>query len=281
MRLSQQSFTTVSNVVYTIYNFMELKYIDIHSHLNSPKFENDLDLVLERMKESGVGTIVIGVDKDTSKKAVELADKYENIWACVGVHPTDSEEGFDEGFFGELAKNKNVVAIGECGLDYFRKTTREEKKRQKKLFEQQIDFAVVNELPLMLHVRSAHKDVLEILREKKKEHGNKLRGNSHFFSESLEVAQRYFELGFTISLTGIVTYSDEFDELIKNSSLEMLHIETDSPCAAPESHRGKRNEPSYVVEIAKKIAQIKGEDNGMIRKKLLENAQNLFKIRLK
>lgn len=157
---------------------MNLEYIDIHSHLNLNKFKDDLEEVVQRMKDNKVGTIVIGVDKETSIKAVELADKYENVWACVGLHPTDSKESFDEKFFEDLINNPKVVAIGECGLDYFHQ---KDKERQKELFEKQIDFAVKHNLPLMLHVRDAQDDVLKILKKKKKEYEDKLRGNAHFF----------------------------------------------------------------------------------------------------
>lgn len=249
---------------------MNLEYIDIHSHLNSPQFKNDIDEVIQRMKENKVGTIVIGVDKETSIKAVELADKYENVWACVGLHPTDSKEDFDEKFFEDLVSNPKVVAIGECGLDYFHQ---KDEKRQKELFKKQIDFAVKHDLPLMLHVRDAHEDVLEILKEKKKEHGDKLRGNSHFFSSTWEIAQKYFEIGFNVSFTGIITFTKDFDEIIQKAPIDMIHIETDSPYASP--HRGKRNEPSYVIEVLKKIEEVKGEK---VREKLLENTTKFFNL---
>jgi len=276
-----------------------MKYIDIHSHLNFHKFNEDLPKVLSRMKEREVGTILIGVDKKTSKEVLDIAKQNENIWACIGFHPVDSDDDFDEDFLEELIKDPKVVAIGECGLDYFRlgennpqmnadekqAQINADKEKQKKLFEQQIDFAAKHNLPLMLHVRSsngtedAHLDVIEILKDKKEKYGEALNGNSHFFTSSKEIAQRYFDLGFTISFTGIITYVRDFDELIKSTPIDMVHAETDSPFAAPVPHRNERNEPSYVIEVVKKIAEIKGLSEGELREKLLLNANRLFNLR--
>ena len=263
---------------------MKLEYIDIHSHLNFPKLENDIENVLQRMADQKVGTIVVGVNKESSEKAVKIAEKYENVWACVGIHPTDSKESFDKDFFETLAKNQNVVAVGECGLDYFRETTVSDKEKQKELFLSQIDFAIQMDLPLMLHIRAsggtedAHEESLEILKGKKKKYGEKLRGNVHFFTGSWSVAQKYFALGFTLSITGVVTFSDDLNEVVKKAPLEMLHIETDSPYATPVPHRGKVNEPSFVIEIPKRMAKIRGMEENEIRSKLLENTVKFFHL---
>jgi TatD DNase family protein len=262
----------------------KLKYIDIHSHLNFPDLKNDLDNVFSRMRESQVGTISVGVDKKTSKEVTNLAQREEDVWACIGIHPEDSKDEFDEEFFEELLKSGEVVCIGECGLDYFRNQDEDEKVRQKELFKKQIDFALKYDLPLMLHVRpshnsnDAHRDVLEILEAYKKIHGDKLRGNSHFFASGWKIAQKYFDLGFTISFTGLITFVRDFDKVIKNAPLGMFHIETDTPFVAPIPHKGERNEPSYVVEVIKKIAEIRGENEEEIRGKVLENSKRLFAL---
>jgi len=258
---------------------MNLKYIDIHSHLNAPEFEKDLDDVVSRMEESNTGTIVVGVDKETSRRAIEIAEKYENIWACVGFHPTDYKEVYDEIFLEGLISNPKVVAIGECGLDYFHQKDKSDRKSQRELFEKQIDLAATKRLPLMLHVRDAHEDALEILFSKKKEHGETLRGNSHFFTSTLDIAKKYFELGFTISISGVATFSSVLDEVIKKSPMESLLIETDSPYASPEPFRGKRNEPSNVSQIALKIAQIKGLLAEEVSRELLNNSISRFHLR--
>jgi len=295
---------------------MNLKYIDIHSHLNFPKFKEDLSEVLARMESVGVGTISVGVDKKTSEEVVKLANQHENLWACIGIHPDsasseddsdrDSKGEFDQEFFEELVKNPKVVCVGECGLDYFSaeggsasgwRISSDEKLRQKKLFEQQIDFAVPHDLPLMLHVRpskdtqDAHLDVFKILESYKRKYGDKLRGNSHFFSSTEEIAKKYISLGFTISLTGLITYIKDFDETIKNTPLEMMHIETDSPFVLPVPYRGNppgrqpgrtgRNEPTYVVEVAKRMAEIKGIPEAELSQKILENSSKFFNLGLK
>jgi TatD DNase family protein len=298
-----------------------MKYIDIHSHLNFPKFQKDLDKVLARMYEAGIGTISVGVDNKTSEEVVDIASKNKNIWACIGIHPDsasseddsdkDSKDpartdvsqggGFDGSLFEELVKNPKVVCIGECGLDYFRlgennprinaneketQNNAEEKIRQRKLFEKQIDFAVHHDLPLMLHVRpskgtqDAHLDVFKILEYKKEEYGDKLRGNSHFFASTREIAERYINLGFTISFTGLITYVRDFDEIIKSTPLEKMHIETDAPFVAPVPHRGERNEPTYVVEVAKKIAEIRGIEESELYPHLLKNSSVFFNLGL-
>ncbi|HJN62835.1 MAG TPA: TatD family hydrolase [Candidatus Paceibacterota bacterium] len=262
-----------------------IKYIDIHSHLNLKEFNDDLPGVISRMNKQEVGTIVIGVDKKTSELAVKLSNENENIWACVGIHPTDSVDDFDEGFFEELIKNPKVVCIGECGLDYFRLKNEEEKEKQKELFERQIDFAAKHDLPLMLHVRpskgtqDAHLDVFKILESKKKEYKDKLRGNSHFFASTKEIAEEYIKFGFTISFTGLITYIQDFNEIIESIPLEMIHIETDAPFVAPVPHRGKRNEPIYVIEVAKRIAEIKKISETELIPKLLENSSKFFNLK--
>jgi len=240
--------------------------------------------VISRMRKAGVGTICVGTGNQASKEAVGLANNYENIWASIGVHPDDSKEDFGEDLFEELVKNKKVVCVGECGLDYHRNQENGEKERQKKLFRKQIEFALKRDLPLMLHVRpsrnsnDAHRDVLGVLERYKETYGEKLRGNSHFFASGTKIANRYFELGFTISFTGLITFVRDFDKVVKETSLDMLHIETDAPFVSPASRRGERNEPSYVIEVAKKISEIKGLPFEETSRKLLENSLNLFNL---
>lgn len=259
-------------------------YIDIHSHLNFPDYEKDFEGAIQRLKDTKTATVTVGTDLASSQKAVELAEKYENIYACIGLHPADNlTEVFDEREFEKLVAHKKVVAIGECGLDYGREKNMEvdpsEKTRQKIDFEKQIDFAVKYDKPLMLHVRNAHKDVLNILEEKKKEFGEKLRGNSHFFSGDKEIAQRYLDLGFTVSFTGVITFTQDYDEVVKFVPLDKMMSETDSPFVAPIPYRRTRNEPSYVSEVVKKIAEIRGEDFETIKKALSDNAIRYFDLK--
>ncbi len=258
-------------------------YFDAHSHINDPRFDTDIGEVLSRMKESGVWSLVVGTEKNLSSRAVELANEHDGIFASVGLHPTDdAHEQFDEAFYRTLAEDPETVAIGECGLDYFRLGEEERKKeeaKQKTVFEKQLELAVSLDKPLMIHCRNAHQDMLGILGSKKKEHGEKLRGNIHFFSEGPETAKKYFDLDFTISFTGVITFAREYDETIRYAPLDLILSETDCPYVAPAPYRGKRNEPAYVVEVVKKITEIRGEDFETVREQLVKNALRVFGIR--
>lgn len=289
----------------------DLRFFDAHSHLNDIRFDEDRDSVLLEMKEKGVGTITVGTDRVMSQKAIDIALANENIYAAIGLHPTDNDnEIFDEVFFknllvedealsleetGEGPKtgrfrssvvrpqrtNSKIAAIGECGLDYSRvpeEKRESEAKRQKVLFEKHIELAVSFNKPLMIHCRDAHLDTLEVLTSYKKEYGDKLRGNIHFFSEGPEIAKKYFDLDFTISFTGVLTFTHDYDEAVKYAPLDRILAETDAPYVAPVPFRGKRNSPLYVGEVVKKIADIRGEDYEIVRVAMIENPTRVFKI---
>jgi TatD DNase family protein len=254
---------------------MEIKYIDIHSHLGFEDYGQDLKEVIKRMEESGVATITVGTDLESSREAVRIANENENIYACIGAHPEDKKDFvFKEEDFTELVRNTKVVAIGECGLDYFRMTgdTEVEENRQKNEFIKQIEFSIKYNKPLMLHVREAYEDAYDIL----KKYEGKARGNFHFFTGNLEWAKRFVDLGFTLSFTGVITFARQYNDIIKNMPLDKVHAETDSPYVAPIPYRGKRNEPVYVIEVVKKIAEIRGEDFEKVRIQLLENTERVF-----
>ena len=178
-------------------------------------------------------------------KAVALAEVHEDVFASVGLHPNDTaRESFNEEFFRELLSQEKVVAVGECGLDFFRtEGTEENKKRQKEIFERHIDIAVEFNKPLMIHCRNAYDDMITILSQKKKEHGDRLRGNIHFFAGNLETAQKFLALNFTLSFTGVITFTHDYDEVVKNIPLEMIMTETDCPYVTPVPHRGKEMNP--------------------------------------
>lgn len=267
---------------------MNIKYFDVHSHINFPEYDADRAEVLARMKEKSVWTITVGTNLETSRSAVELADKNDGVFASIGLHPVDEPIGlligvapiFDEKAFAELVIHPKVVAIGECGLDYGKSGIADEgeKTRQKKDFEKQIDFAVRYNKPLMLHVRNAHEDVLNILIAKKGEYGDKLRGNAHFFSGSSEIEKKYLDLGFSVSFTGVITFVKDYDEAVKNAPFNMIMSETDAPYVTPIPYRGKRNEPVYVEQVVKKMAEIKGKSIEEMQKILVENALKIFNI---
>lgn len=271
------------------------KFFDIHSHLHLPDYDADREQVIARMAEKGVWTIGVGVNLETSKAELEIAKRHENIYTCIGLHPTDDPTGvptdvlssvFDEKAFAELVMHPKVVAVGECGLDYGKSGVAggvigdAEKTRQKKDFERQIDFAVKYNKPLMLHVRNAHEDVLTILISKKRKYGDRLRGNVHFFSGTIEIEKKYLDLGFSVSFTGVITFVRDYDEAVKYAPLDMLMSETDAPFVAPIPYRGRRNEPAYVEQVVQKMAEIKGKTAEEMQKILVDNAVRIFNISL-
>lgn len=257
-----------------------IQYFDAHSHINDPRFDADIGQVLSRMKEAGIWSLVVGTEKNLSERAVQLAKEHDELFACTGLHPTDDrEEKFDDVFYRTLASDPKTVAIGECGFDYFRTNEEDraaEKARQSAIFESQLELAVSLNKPLMIHCRNAHPDMLDILASKKREHGEKLRGNIHFFSEGSETAKKYFDLDFTVSFTGVITFTHDYDETVRYAPLDLMLSETDCPYVTPAPHRGKRNEPLYVIEVVKKIAEIRGEDFETVRKQLVKNAFRVF-----
>ena len=276
-----------------------LSFFDIHSHPHDKAFDADREQVILEMKLKGVGTIAIGTDKKESIQAVALTENHENIFASVGLHPADNvTEEFDYDFYKNLAQNKKVVAIGECGLDYFYVDSffeRDQKEkgithskdaevdRQKRIFVQHINLASELTKPLMLHIRAskgstdAYDDAIDILINAKTL-GKQVVGNIHFFTGTVDVANRFLELGFTVSFPGVITFAKEYDEVVKSVPLSMMHAETDSPYATPVPYRGKRNSPVYVEEVVKKIAELKNLNVEEVQTQLLENAQKMFKF---
>ena len=267
------------------------KYFDIHTHLHFGAFKNDSREAVERALDEGIWMIQVGTQKDTSAEAIRLAEGYpEGVYATVGLHPIHTGksfhdknevggegkapafegEVFDYEYYKKLALHPKVVGIGECGLDYFR-LSEETKKKQYDAFEKQIALAQEVGKPLMLHIRNAYDDALAIL---KKNPGAK--GNVHFFAGSWEVARQFLDIGFTLSFTGVVTFTRDYDDVIKNTPLDMIMSETDSPYVAPVPHRGKRNESLYVAEVVKRIAEVRGEDVEMVRAALAQNARRVF-----
>jgi len=262
-------------------------YVDIHSHLYFPDFDTDREEEIEKIKQAGIATITIGTDFKSSQQAIELAERHHNLFACIGQHPGDVtvESVFDERLLS-LAQHPRVVSIGECGLDYFRMSPHDEvlKSIQKNIFEQHINLSLSSGKPLMLHVRSskgsmdAYSDTLDMLESRARSTQEKLRGNAHFFAGNMEVLIRFLALGFTVSFTGVLTFTHDYDDLVKAVPLDRLLSETDAPFVAPVPYRGSRNSPLYVPEVVSCIAQIRQEPLEVVKKVLLENAQKLFGI---
>ena len=266
---------------------MKLEYIDIHSHLYFPDFDTDREKVIEDMAHKGIGTITIGTDRDSSKKAVDMAIQHEHLFACVGQHPGDVVAGsvFDEQII-TLAKHPKVVAVGECGLDYFRLGNDSEivKEIQKNIFKSHIELAREIKKPLMLHIRpsaksyDAYGDALSILESAYDTYGDAIRGNAHFFAGDMDILKRFLAIGFTVSFTGVITFTHDYDEYIRYAPLDMIMSETDAPFVAPVPFRGSRNAPLYVPEVVTAIASIRGEDIEVVKNTLRNNAIRQFSL---
>ncbi|MFH0804338.1 MAG: TatD family hydrolase [Candidatus Zambryskibacteria bacterium] len=261
-----------------------MKYIDIHCHLDYFGEGEERDGVLARMKEEGVGTITVGADLKRSKRAVEIAEANENVWATIGIHPNYND---DAKKLEKLIDNPKVVGIGECGLDYFRMEDPSEKAKQKILFEEQIQLAIKYDKPLMLHVRDArpngssgraYDDALNILENYKREAGSKLRGNIHFFAGNVEIAKKFLDLDFTASFTGVITFTHDYDEVIKYIPQNSIMSETDAPFVAPVPFRGKKGEPAQVIYVVEKMAEIRGEDADVLNSAIIQNFKRVFDV---
>jgi TatD DNase family protein len=235
--------------------------------------------VLARMQTLEMGGLVVGTDYAESVAAIKLAEQQDFLWASVGLHPNDNlEEMFDAEKYFVLAQHPKVVAIGECGLDYFRSvSTDAEKTAQKKRFKAQIELAFTIAKPLIIHCREAHEDMLAMLKDYMGNH-QELKVIIHFFTGTGELAKKYLDLGCYLSFPGPITYTDMYDESIKTAPLNKILSETDSPFAAPVPHRGKRNEPAFVEEVVKKIASVKGVPVDEIARHIVANAQQIFRV---
>jgi TatD DNase family protein len=298
------------------------KYIDCHSHPHDIKYKTeniDIDQVLINLKNDGGGTIAIGTDYKLSLEAIELAKKHENVWATIGIHPADNHaEIWDEEKSQKLVdENKEkIVGVGECGLDYFYfakiygenwKQALEKREgkfleveneivRQKSIFVKQIEFAIKNNLPIVIHGRpsknsmDAYRDILDILEQLPRqnlsdfatssEEGElpKIKGHAHFFVGNLEIAKRFLDIGFLLSFDGPITFTTEYDEVIKNTPIEKMMIETDSPYASPMPHRGKINYPEYVKFVAEKIGKLKNISTEEVLETAKNNTVKLFNL---
>lgn len=263
------------------------KYFDAHCHVQFDPYDADRAELITRMQDESVGGIVVGVDKDSSEKAIELAQLHPHLYASIGLHPNyETQETFDTEHALLLAGNPKVVAIGECGLDYYRPedVTGELKVAQKVLLEKQIEVAVKSDKPLIIHARpskgtmDAYRDLIEMLTVKKKEYGDRLRGDVHFFVGGVDEARNLVALDFTVSFTAVLTFTHDYDEVIRSVPLTHILSETDSPYVAPAGKRGKRNDPLAVIEVARAIAGIRGESEEVVSVALVQNARRLFGV---
>ncbi len=252
-------------------------FVDSHCHLdklNYDELHDGIQGVLNKAKAANVEQLLsVGVTLDSFPAMMELIRPYPQIMASCGVHPLDVESDFRLETFKRYVANERVVAVGETGLDYhYQPDTAELQKRR---FEQQVDVAVDVNKPLIIHTRNARQDTLDIL---KNGQAQRCGGVIHCFTEDLTFAEAAMELGFYISISGIVTFrqAKELKEVVKQLPLERMLIETDSPYLAPIPHRGKENQPAYVVEVAAYIAQLKGVSLSEIAEKTTKNYRDLF-----
>ena len=283
--------------------------IDTHAHVNFNDFKDDYKETIKRALDENIWMINVGAEKKTSERTIKMAEEYnEGVYAAVGLHPShlieqdveykengeivkykSKPEEFDYDFYLNLAKNKKVVGIGECGLDHYHNPENKNlnlknknwKEKQKEVFIKHLELAKEVKKPIIIHCRDAHDDLLKILNLAVKPPS----GVMHFFTGNLEQAKEYIELGFYISFSGVITFPPQkgeivgaYDEIIKNVPLEKILIETDCPYVAPVPHRGKRNEPQYVKYVAQRIAEIKGVSFEEVAEQTTKNARKLFKI---
>lgn len=277
---------------------------DVHAHTQFAVYKDDKDAVIRRALDAGVWMVNVGTQRDTSAAAVETAQQYaKGVYATVGLHPIHTEqshhdaqelgtfshsqesqnvgfvsrgEEFDYAYYKKLAQDPKVVAIGECGLDYYR-LEEQTKQKQFAVFEQQIALAREVRKPLMIHCRNAFGDLIKVLTS----HRSALNTNpgiTHFFAGTVDDAKKLLDLGFSFSFGGVLTFARDYDDTVRYIPLDRIVLETDAPYITPVPYRGKRNEPAYVVETAKKLAELKVVPYEEVARKTFENAGTIFNI---
>ncbi len=271
-------FLYLPNIPGLHYSNFGLMLIDSHCHLEMPDFKSDLDEVIQRAQNAGVGYFfTIGTEENDWKRAIEIAETHTSVYAVLGIHPHNAKEVNDRtyGILKELCRHRKVKAIGELGLDFFRNLS--PRDVQLKRFEEQISLAKQMELPIVVHDREAHRETLEVL---KSEGAEKCGGIIHCFSGDDEMARRCIDMGFYISLPGSLTYknADRFREIVRRLPLESLLVETDAPFLTPVPFRGKRNEPGFVRYTAEKLAEIKKVSFEKIAEVTTANALRVYRL---
>src|SRR3989338_5256529 len=279
---------------------------DTHCHIQFQAFKDDHKAVIKRCLNKGMILNLIGTQKDTSKWAVEMADRYDNVYASIGTHPIHlypthvdeeeshfmtREEDFDEQYYEQLAQSKKVIGVGECGLDLYHvpkdKTKEEVLAKQKNVFLKHLRFAQKHCLPLVIHCREAHDQLIELLKSEVRSQKSEVRATVHCFTSNWAHAQEYLNMGFYLGFTGVVTFPPKktnpepqlrLNEVVEKVPLDRVVIETDAPYLAPQAYRGQRAEPWMVEEVVKRFAAVRGisvEEMGEIT---TANARRLFSI---
>ena len=256
--------------------------IDTHAHYDDEAFNEDRNDLLLEMKRHGIETVVnIGASIETSKNTIELTKQYENVYGVIGVHPSESAELTDERYLWlkDHANDPKIVGIGEIGLDYYWDTP--ERDLQKYWFKRQLTLAIDLEMPVVIHSRDAAEDTLTIMKQAKQyamEQGKTFQGVIHCFSYGVELAREYVKLGFYIGIGGVVTFKNakKLKEVVAETPIEWLVLETDSPYLSPEPNRGKRNSSLNLTYVVNKIAEIKGISETEVIRVTNQNAKSLY-----
>lgn len=251
---------------------------DTHAHYDDEAFDEDRDSLIASLKDNGITRVVnVGADLKGSRASVELADKYDFIYAAIGAHPDNAKEIDDAGIatLKELSKNKKVVAIGEIGLDYY--WNKDNAEEQKEAFSRQINLARELSLPIIIHSRDAAKDTMDVLKEKD---AGSVGGVMHCFSYSTEIAREVVDMGLYIGVGGVVTFKNgkKLREALLEVPLDKIVLETDCPYLAPEPHRGSRNSSLNLPYVVKAIADIKGVSVEEVMKTTYNNACRMYRI---
>ncbi len=272
-----------------------LNFLDAHGHIQFPAFDADRAEVIKRAQSERVKMIAVGTQAETSKRAIEVAKEFpDNVWATVGFHPNHllkewhhdkneqfgaEPEVFDIKVLKALAQDEKVVAISECGFDLFYDASAAE--IQGRVFAEQANLARELNKPLMMHCRpskgsdNAYEYALNVLNDPKFKDLTKI---MHFYAGSLDMAKKLADLGFYFTFGGVITFAKNYEEIIKYLPVERIFIETDCPYVAPQSHRGQRNEPVYMIETVKRLAEIKGLIFEDVAANLYKNSSDVFKI---
>jgi TatD DNase family protein len=269
-----------------------VKLTDTHCHLFFEDYQEDLDQVIERARQAGVGRVLVpAIDLDSSREVLRLIDRYDLLYGAVGIHPNSGSTWNDQALsvLIELASHPKVVAIGEIGLDYYRDRT--PRDLQKRILKDQLDLARESDLPVVLHVRnrtetdrSCIEDLLDILEDwlaSPALYQGKVPvepGVIHSYSGNLQESQRALQAGFVLGITGPVTYKNasSLREVVRQTDLKRLLIETDGPFLSPQAKRGKRNEPAHVRYIVDKISEVTGQEAARVADQTAANAERLF-----
>ncbi len=275
-------------------------YIDTHAHIQFDAYKADRDAVVARCREKNTILNIVGTQKDTSSRAVEMAETYDNMYASIGTHPIhlhsthvdeeessflSREESFDEAYYEELVKSPKVIGIGECGLDLYHlpkdKSKEEVLEKQKVVFLEHVKFAEKHNLPLVIHCRDAQDEMIALLRSLNRP----IRGTMHCYTSDWEHAKQYLDMGLYLGFTGVVTFPPKkldpapqlgLLEVIEKMSLDRILVETDSPYLAAQAYRGTRAEPWMVAEVVKKIALVRKISEEKMNAIIVENTKRLF-----